>query len=122
MCEDWQDPHALRKRILTRLFDRMDEKDAVAIVGILFEYRIVLSREFWSLLRHHSRKIPLEPLDPQEASSLVARLFHMDCDVLFTSFHREWSQLRNSPRTTSLRSRIESHELVARLEPWSTLP
>ncbi|HUT88662.1 MAG TPA: hypothetical protein VMY37_04150 [Thermoguttaceae bacterium] len=122
MCEDEQDPHALRKRILTSLFEKIDEKDAVALVGILFEYRIVLSLAFWSLLRHHSRRIPLEPLEPQEACSFVARLFHMDCDALFTSFDKDWSQLRNSPRTAALKSRIESHELVARLEPWSALP
>jgi hypothetical protein len=122
MCEDEQDPHALRKRVLTSLFEKIDEEDAVALVGILFEYRIVLSREFWSLLRHHSVKIPLEPLEPQEASALVGRLFHMDCDALFMSFDKNWSKLRHSARAAALKARIESHELVGQLEAWTPLP
>ena len=122
MCEDEQDAHAVRKRILTSLFEKIDEEDAVALVGILFEYRIVLSREFWSLLRQHSVKIPLEPLEPQEASVLVGRLFHMDCDALFVSFDKKWSRLRDSARTKALKARIESHELVGQLEPWTCLP
>jgi hypothetical protein len=122
MCEDEQDPHGLRKRVLTSVFEKIDEEDAVALVGVLFEYRIVLSREFWSLLRQHSVKIPLEPLEPQEACLLVALLFHMDCDALFVSFHKNWSTLRHSATAAAIKARIESHELVGRLETWAALP
>jgi hypothetical protein len=122
MCEDQLDPRGLRERILTSLFEKIDAEDAVALVGILFEYRIVLSRKFWSLLRQHSVEIPLEPLEPQAASILVAGLFHMDCDALFISFEKNWSKLKDSPRTAALKARIESHELVGQLEPWTLLP
>ena len=122
MPENDPESGGLRERILGSLFDKVSEDEAAALVGILFEYRIVLSRTFWSLLRRHSVSVPLEPLDPQAASILVGSLFGMDCDELFLAFQRKWSELRNSPRARSLVAAIQLHEFVERLEPWSPLP
>ncbi|MHC4402391.1 MAG: hypothetical protein ACYTG0_22220 [Planctomycetota bacterium] len=122
MVKPAEESGGLLQRILTSVFEQVTSEEAVALVGILYEYRIVLSKEFWSLLRKHSWRFPLEPLEPQAASVLVADLFNMDCDALFMSFHKRWSALKGSPVAKGVIARIKSHELVERLEAWSRLP
>ncbi len=110
----------IRGRIVTSLFETIEPDDAVAMAGIMFEYRIVLSRQYWALLGRPRAAFPLEPLEPTEACTFVADLYHMDCDELFRSFHKKWSTLKDSPRVKALVSRIESHAFVDRLERWSS--
>ena len=88
------------------------------VVGILFEYRIIISKSFSTFLEDHEVTFEINPLEPQEASSLVAELFGMDCDKLFLDFERRWSALKSSPTVINVRASIEAHEYVDRLERW----
>jgi hypothetical protein len=119
MAEDEQGAQDLRAQILASVFGKVEAEDAVALVGILFEYRFFLSKECWALLRGSQKiSIPLEPLEPTAASDLVAEVFGLDCDALFISFHRNWRALKGSSEVKGLVARIESHEHVDHLEPW----
>ena len=89
MSDDPASTGTFRESILRTVFDKIDFNEAVNLVGILFEHRIVFSKRFWSLLRNHTARIPLDPLEPQAACRLVGHLFDFDCDALFLSFQRE---------------------------------
>ena len=119
MAEDEQGAPELRAQILASVFGKVEAEDAVALVGILYQYRFVLSKECWTLLRGGRKiSIPLEPLEPTAASELVAEAFGFDCDALFISFHRNWRALKDSSRVQDLIARIQSNEYVDHLEAW----
>jgi hypothetical protein len=122
MADQEQESSGVRARILRAAFPRLDFDGAVALVGILFEYRIVFSRRSWSLLRQHGLNIPLERLEPQEAAIVVGQLYSMDCDALYCAFEKRWAQLKPSPFFREMVARIESHEPVGRLEQWPSAP
>jgi hypothetical protein len=95
--------------------------DAVALVGLLYEHRLVFSRKLWSLLQQHQRYESadgLEPLEPQAAAIFVADLYALDCDALFLAFRRDWSRIKSSPRFQAYVAIIEMHDYVDRVEKW----
>jgi hypothetical protein len=112
----------IRERILRATFDAPSFEEAVRLVGIPFEQRIVLSKEFWALLGPQTVRPPLEPLEPQEGSRLVGELFGFDCDALFLAFQQNWSTIKNDPLARTLVGRIEAHTYVEHVEPWSETP
>ena len=57
-------------------FDR-----GVALLGILFDYRIVLSLRHRSISQGTAGQDHLEPLDPQAAANVVSSIFKLDPDV-----------------------------------------
>ena len=119
MSEEVPSRAAIRARILGDVFSRLNFDEATALVGILFEYRIVFSRQFWTLLRQQEIRINLEPLEPQAAAIYVADVFSQDCDRLYLAYYRQWAALRDTPRVKELIDRIEAHEFVDHLERWA---
>lgn len=119
--DDQEESNDLRTSILKDVFHNLDENDAVALVGILFEYRILISKKFSTLIKQHNTTFTLEPLEPSEAASIVANLFGQDCDRVFLAFQERWHDLRKAPRTKGLVADIASHDLVDQLEEWSSL-
>lgn len=118
MSDDVPNSSTIRARVLCDVFPRMDFDDAAALVGILFEYRIVFSRQFWSLFRPQNTRINLEPFEPQAAAVFVADAFSHDCDRLYLAYHKEWAALRDTPRVKGLIATIAAHEFVDHLERW----
>ena len=119
MFEEVPDPTSIRSRILRKVFPRLDFDDATTLVGILFEYRIVFSRQFWTLLRPQKIKVDLDPFEPQAAAVFVADVFSHDCDRLYVAYHRRWAALRDTPRVKGLIAKIEAHEFVDHLQRWA---
>jgi len=91
--------NTLRTSILKEVFHNLKENDAVALVGILFEYRVLISKKLSTFIKQHNTTFTLEPLEPSEAASIVADLFGQDCDRVFLGFQQRWQDLRNTPRT-----------------------
>jgi len=114
-------PVGFRESILKDVFGQLGFEEAVSLVGVLSQYRIVFSRTFRNLLRDQTVKIDLEPLEPQAAASLVADLFGLDCDKLFLEYWARWHTLKYSPNTNELVAGIQSHKYVDRLELWALL-
>ncbi len=112
-----------RVRILKDLFHHVSREQACALVGILFENRIVLTAETWNptSCTKQRRTIELQPLDPQAASILVADVFDLDCDRLFLHFQRDWVSLKDSVVAKESKAAIGSHQLVAHLEQGAPL-
>ena len=94
--------HQERSKILRETFDSTDLRQATCLVGIIFEYRIVLC----------DPRRELEPLEPHDASHLVSSIFGHGANLLLDGFGQLWSQLRHSSTTDSLIQRLESHKLV----------
>lgn len=111
----------LRTSILKDVFHNLDKNDAVALVGILFEYRVRISKKFSTFIKQHNTTFTLEPLEPSEAASIVANLFGLDCDRVFLEFQQGWHDMRKSPRTKGLIADIALHDLVDQLEECSPL-
>ena len=121
MSDDSSSSGTFRESILRDVFDKIDFDEAVNLVGVLFEHRIVFSKSFWSLLKNQTVRIPLDPLEAQDACILVGRLFDFDCDTLFLSFQREWSRARRSPEVKQMLAKIQTHLYVERLEEWTPI-
>ncbi len=119
MSEEMPSRTAIRARILGDVFSELDFDEATALVGIVFEYRIVFSRQFWTSLGQQEIGINLDPLEPQAAAVYVADVFSQDCDRIYLAYYRQWAALRNTPRVKELIGRIEAHEFVDRLERWA---
>jgi hypothetical protein len=97
--------------------------DAVALVGLVYEFRFVFSRKLWSFLQDLQKAKSvvdgLEPLEPHSAATFVGDLYAMDCDALFLAFHRDWSRIKASPRFQAYIAIIEMHDYIDRLEKWT---
>lgn len=110
--------HAARIRILREAFVDISDDQAACLVGILFEFRFVLSIETWNpttQVKLH-KLVNLAPLEPQVAAVLVGDTFQLDCDDVYQRFMARWSEIRHSPMTASLSRQIRFHPTVARLE------
>jgi len=118
MDEDSPTPVGFRESILRESFAEIGFEEAVGLVGILFEYRIIFCKELRNLFSDQSARIDLEPLDPQAACILVGRIFRMDCDRLFLAFREDWARLKCSSQVMGLFASIQSHKYVDRLERW----
>ncbi len=116
MDQDSPNPVGFRESILRESFGKIGFEEAVELVGILFEHRIVFSKTFRNLFPTHNAQIDLEPLEPQAASILVGNIFGMDCDRLFLAFRDDWATLKHAQRVMELVASIQSHKYVARLE------
>jgi hypothetical protein len=116
------DRQPFRETILRGTLAKPGSREAVALVGILYEYRIVLSRTPGRSRPLHEAALHLDPLEPQAAAELVARVYGMDEDRLFLAFHRQWTAMRGTPMVLGLVAGMESHPYVDRLEPWAATP
>jgi len=114
--------HPLRETILRETLAKPGSQEAVALVGILYENRIVLSKTLRRSLPRHPAAMHLDPLEPQSAAELVARVYGMDEDDLFLAFHRQWAAMRDTPMVLGLVAGMQSHQHVNRLEPWAATP
>jgi hypothetical protein len=110
-------PKGLRERILKDTFSHIDQSDGVVLVGILFDYRLVLSKRISSMVQQYSKTFDLDPLEPQSAAELVGELYGLDADELFLAFHNDWAAIRNSQTVKRLVVDIQSHRCVERIEP-----
>jgi hypothetical protein len=104
------------------VFEQLDFDEGVQLVGILFEYKIAFSRTFSSLLRDHTVRLSLDPLEPQEASSFIGNMFDFDCDALFVAFGQKWGHLKRGPRVQEMIAQIKSHKFVEQVEKWTPIP
>ncbi len=118
MDQDSPNPVGFREGILRESFAGIKFEEAVGLVGILYEYRIIFSETLRRLFSEHNARIDLEPLEPQAASILVGNIFGMDCDRLFLAFRDDWAKLKHSQRVMGLVATIQSHKYVQRLERW----
>jgi hypothetical protein len=112
------DSHAARVKILKDQFQQVSLQQACILVGILFEDEFVLSVAVGNPASGITKRqdVHLEPLTPQEASTLVADTFGLDCDALFLKFEREWGDLKGSVLAKKTRATIQSHSSVGRLQ------
>jgi hypothetical protein len=122
MADESPRPYEFREQILRDVFEQLDFDEGVHLVGILFEYRIVFSRTFSTLIRDQTVRLTLDPLEPQESSALVGSLFGFDCDDLFVAFERKWGRLKCGPRVQEFVARIRSHQYVEQVEKWTAVP
>jgi hypothetical protein len=118
MDQDSPNPVGFRESILRESFDKIGFEEAVGLVGILFEHRIVFADKVRGLFTERNVRLDLEPLEPQAASILVGNIFGMDCDQLFLEFTRNWGILKHSPMVKGLIASIQSHKHVKRLDWW----
>jgi hypothetical protein len=121
MAVDRSDLTGFRASILRDVYPSPSFDDAVALVGLVYEYRFVFSRKLWTFLQDlqkaESAVDGLEPLEPPAAAIFVGDLYAMDCDALF---HRDWSRIKSSPRFQAYIALVEMHEYIDRLEKWSS--
>ena len=116
------DSHPFREAILRETLAKAEAHEAVALVGILYEYRIALSKKLRRSLPLHEAALHLDPLEPQSAAELVARIYEIAEDRLFLAFHRQWAAMRDTPMVLGLVAGMQSHQHVERLEPWAATP
>ena len=83
MNEDSPNTVGFPRPFFSESFTGIGFNEAVGIVGILYEYRIVFSDRLHRLFPEQNVNTDLEPLEPQAASRLVGDIFGMDCDRLF---------------------------------------
>jgi hypothetical protein len=121
MAEEAARPAGFRESILKEVFGDLGFEEAVGLVGVLCQYRILFSRTFKTLLQDQKVNVDLVPLEPQAAANLVADLFGLDCDKLFLEYWARWHRLKDAPNTKELIAGIQSHRYVDRLEPWALL-
>ena len=112
----------LRKSILKDTIGPIDQSAAVVLLGVLFDYRIVLSRRISKLVQQYNTTFELDPLEPQSAAELVATLYGFDPDQLFLAFQDDWASMKTSPLVGLFVEKISSHQDVDRLEPWEVTP
>jgi len=112
--------HSLRRRILRDTFSQVDRSLGVALVGILFDFRIELSPHASNMTKHHGDVFTLEPLDPQAAAELVGDMYGIDPDQLYLAFQQQWTDVRKSPPVSHAVAKIAAHELVEELEQCSS--
>ncbi len=107
-----------RESIVKEAISTVDFRGAVALVGILFEHRIILSKTVSRSLRQYSQTFELEPLEPQSGADLVASLYGLEPDQLFLAFQDQWAAMKTSPIVKGLKASIQSHEHVEALKIW----
>ena len=112
-----QNPAAARTRILSETFSQVTLDQAAALVGILFEYRFVLSPDMGNsqtdLFGRES--VELLPLDPQAASIVVADAFELEHDQILSHFQENWATLKHSIVYKGLVADLRSHAAVSEL-------
>ena len=106
----------LRERILLESYSAIDYETGMILVGVLFDYRVVLSSEVSQMTGRHGQAYELSPLEPQAAAELVANLFNLDPDDLFLAFHRRWSDIRRSGQVGEVLARLAGHRWVESLD------
>lgn len=121
MSEEPSNAPGFSKTILKEVFGEIGFEEAVSLVGILYEYRIVFSKAVSVICQNPATVFSLKPLMSQTAAILVGDLFGMDCDKLCLAFTRDWRKLKDSPRVKELIASIKGHEYVDRLERFSLL-
>jgi hypothetical protein len=118
MDQDSANPAGFRETILRESFGEIGFEEAVGLVGVLFEHRIVFSDKVRGLFTERNVRLDLEALEPQAASILVGNIFGMDCDKLYLEFRRNWGKLKHSSMVKGLIGSIQSHKHVKRLDWW----
>jgi hypothetical protein len=116
MSEEPPNVPKVPKTILKQVFGEVSFEEAVVLVGILYEYRIVFSKAVSTICHDPTCTFSLKPLEPQAAARLMGELYSMDCDELFFTFVRDWGKLKGLPMVRSLLDLIQGHEYVSRLE------
>jgi hypothetical protein len=112
---DWDN---VREHILEAVFPGPSADEAVAMVGLLFDYRVVFSEE----LQHLTEKvegealISMHPYDAPTSASCVAKLFGLDADELLCGFQKSWRHVKESEVFCRVRRAFEGHRFVGRLE------
>ena len=56
---DTGSPHPLRTSLLRAAFSELDQTQAVGLVGILFEYRVVLAKSFLATVAQPPRHVDI---------------------------------------------------------------
>ena len=123
MVEMGQEFGRARRQILSDSLSKVSFEEATALVGILFDNRIVVSERIFNpdSQRTNTQSFELQPLEPQEAARLVAEVFQCDCDQLFASFQRSWFSVQHSTVVKELKVAIQMHPMVSQLDAISTL-
>ena len=117
---DWDLVH---EQIVSESFNELNHDEAVALVGLLANFKIVFSRQ---LREHACNAVSWEPLDIlplelDEAVRLVAFHAHLDQTALKKAAFENWTLIKESPLVIRLRHAIEAHRFVERLVPWSEI-
>jgi len=112
-----QNPAAARTKILRETFPQITLDQAAALVGILFEYRFVLSPDMGNPQTESlgRQMVELLPLDPQAASIVVANAFELDHDQILSHFQENWGTLKHSIVYKGVIADLRSHVAVSEL-------
>lgn len=121
---DWGE---VRDRIVEESFADLTPDQAVALVGLLSEYRIEYTDELRGIVAGTPgwaarSKPPREPLTLLDAVTSVSRIFRMDARQLFDLYDGSWRDFRAGTVVDSLKECLERHRFVGRLVPPSELP
>jgi len=118
---DWEQVHA---QVLRETFEELDEDRAVALVGVLDDYRILYSDRLREAVE------PVEGMAPRIAASLpverssevIARLYGHDQEVLIRRYRETWTDPRLSMLVLELLALLEGHRFVGKMVRSDELP
>lgn len=118
---DWD---KIDEQIVSETFDTLSIDEAIALVGILYDFKIKFSDELRTLAQKVEGWEPqgIRPFDIQAAATWVADQFQLDQDKLIRGFHSRWSAMKVSETSQRVKEAIESHRFVSCLEPYSDVP
>lgn len=98
-------------RILRESFDELDVFESTRLVGVLYEFQVLLL----------NATMVLPALEPAEAAGLVADLYCHNPWRLLRRFHHNWSTLKRAPATRAMIESIKTHDWVDGMAPFRTL-
>lgn len=121
---DWDEVH---DQIVGECFTNLTLDQAVALVGVLNEYRIEYSNQLRGIIGRtrgwtKKSKPPQNPLTLLDAVSSVSRIFHLDGNLLMTRYQQSWEDMRDGTVVRTLKTGLEGHRFVEELVPFSEIP